>query len=105
NPAARYAMVGVFAAQEEDGTPHIAVTGARADGAFRWEEAEVALTGGFVAERLRGVRPFHENFAEGPVADPAYTAHHSSVLARKAVALARGPPPGVMVLSHGSQAG
>src|SRR6266498_2734967 len=56
NPAARYAMVGVFAACTADGTPHIAVTGARTQGAFRWQEAEMALSADFVAERLRGVR-------------------------------------------------
>jgi carbon-monoxide dehydrogenase medium subunit len=103
NPAARYAMVGVFAACGEDGTPHIAVTGARTNGAFRWEEAEMALTAGFVAERLRGVRLLHENLAEDLFADAAYRAHLAEVFARKAVALASGPAPGVMVLSHGSR--
>ena len=44
NPAARYALVGVFAARAADGSPRVAVTGARADGAFRWREAETALT-------------------------------------------------------------
>ena len=102
NPAARYAMVGVFAACGEDGTPHIAVTGARTDGAFRWEEAEMALTAGFVAERLRGVRLLHENLAEDLFADAEYRAHLAQVCARKAVALASGPAPGVKVLSHGS---
>src|SRR5262245_10461777 len=53
NPASRYAMVGVFAAVAEDGSPRIAVTGARADGAFRWREAETALRAAFVAEGLR----------------------------------------------------
>ena len=105
NPAARYAMVGVFAACGEDGTPRIAVTGARTDGAFRWEEAEMALTAGFVAERLRGVRLLHENLAEDLFADAAYRAHLAEVFTRKAVALASGPAPGVMVLSHGARAG
>ena len=103
NPAARYAMVGVFAACGEDGTPHIVVTGARTDGAFRWEEAETALTAGFVAERLRGVRLLYENLAEDLFADAAYRAHLAEVIARKAVGLASGPAPGVMVLSHGSR--
>ena len=92
-------MVGIFAACGEDGTPHIAVTGARTTGAFRWEEAEMALTAGFVAERLRGVRLLHENLAEDLFADAAYRAHLAEVFARKAVALASGPAPGVMVLS------
>jgi carbon-monoxide dehydrogenase medium subunit len=98
-------MVGVFAACGEDGTPHIAVTGARTDGAFRWEEAEMALTASFVAEKLRGVRLSQENLAEDLFANAAYRAHLTEVFARKAVTLANGPAPGVMVLSHGSQAG
>src|SRR6266540_3642738 len=43
NPASRYAMVGVFVALAADGRPRVAVTGARAAGAFRWPEAESAL--------------------------------------------------------------
>jgi aerobic carbon-monoxide dehydrogenase medium subunit len=105
NPAARYAMVGVFAACGEDGTPHMAVTGARTDGAFRWEEAEMALTAGFIAENLRGVRFSPEYLIEDLFADRAYRRHLTEVLARRAVALASGPRPGVMVLSHGSRAG
>src|SRR5262249_13270906 len=30
----------------------------------RWQEAEMALTAGFVPERLTGVRLLHENLAE-----------------------------------------
>src|SRR5262249_34144982 len=40
NPAARYAMVGVFVAMVPDGSPRVAVTGARVDGAVRWRDAE-----------------------------------------------------------------
>jgi carbon-monoxide dehydrogenase medium subunit len=104
NPAARYAMVGVFAACAADGSPHIAVRGAPPHGAFRWQEAEVALSADFVAERLRGVRLLHENLVEDLFADAAYRAHLAEVVARKAVGLASGPAPGVMVLSHGSRA-
>ena len=35
-------------------------------------------------------------------ADAAYRAHLTEVLARRAVALATGPTPGVVVLSHSS---
>jgi len=97
--------VGVFAACTADGTPHIAVTGARTQGAFRWQEAEMALSAGFVAERLRGIRLLLENLVEDLFADAPYRAHLAEVFARKAVALASGPAPGVMVLSHGSRAG
>src|SRR5262250_3615059 len=104
NPAARYAMVGVFASCAADGLPSIAVTGARAQGAFRWREAEAALASGFVAEGLRDIRLSPENLVEDLFADAAYRSHLAAVLARRAVALAGGPAPGVVVLSHGSRA-
>src|SRR5215510_908767 len=104
NPAARYAMVGVFASRATDGLPSIAVTGARAQGAFRWREAEAALTSGFVAEGLRYIRLSRENLVEDLFADAAYRSHLAAVLARRAVALAAGPAPGVVVLTHGSRA-
>src|SRR5215831_9067420 len=103
NPAARYAMVGVFASCAADGLPSIAVTGARAQGAFRWRGAEAALASGFVAESLRDIRLSPENLVEDLFADAAYRSHLAAVLARRAVALASGPAPGVVVLSHGSR--
>jgi carbon-monoxide dehydrogenase medium subunit len=105
NPASRYAMIGVFAAVAADGRPRMAVTGARADGAFRWREAETALSAAFVAERLRDVHLSPEGLAEDLFADAAYRAHLAQVLARRAVALATGPSQGALVLSHGSQFG
>ena len=102
NPAARYAMVGVFAALGADGTPRVAVTGARPDGAFRWREAEAALAAAFVADRLRGVRLASVDLAEDLFADAVYRAHLGEVLARRAVALANTPGSGVAVFSHGS---
>src|SRR5262245_26667185 len=102
NPAARYAMVGVFAALVADGSPRLAVTGARARGAFRWREAETALAAGFVADGVPGVRLPPERRAEDLFADAAHRAHLAEVLAGRAVALATGPTPSVMVLSHGS---
>src|SRR5262249_55452619 len=52
HPAARYALVGVFVARAPDGSPRVAVTGARADGAFRWRGAGTALAAAFAAEGL-----------------------------------------------------
>jgi carbon-monoxide dehydrogenase medium subunit len=105
NPAARYAMVGVFAAVAADGSPRIAITGARADGAFRWREAESAMTDGFVADRLRDVRLSPQGLVEDLFADATYRAHLAEVLARRVVALVTGPAPAVVVLSHGSPVG
>lgn len=105
NPAARYPMVGVFAAVAGDGSPRVAVTGARTDGVFRWREAESSLAPWFRPEGLSGVRLSLEGLEEDLFADAAYRAHLTGVLARRAVALASGPAPGVMVLSHGSRTG
>jgi aerobic carbon-monoxide dehydrogenase medium subunit len=102
NPAARYAMVGVFVARAADGSPQLAVTGARAHGAFRWGDAETALSGGFAGAALRDLRLSTDDLVEDLFADAAYRGHLAEVLARKAVALATGPTPGVLVLSHGS---
>jgi carbon-monoxide dehydrogenase medium subunit len=101
DPAARYAMVGVFASCADDGRPAIAVTGASVSGAFRWQEAEKALIAGFVADNLRGIRLAQENLAEDLFADAAYRSHLAGVLARRAVELAR-RGPAVVVLSHGA---
>src|SRR5262249_27182888 len=54
HPAARYALVGVFITRASGGNPRVAVTGAHADGAFRWRDAETALNTTFDAEQLRG---------------------------------------------------
>ncbi len=102
NPAARYAMVGVFTAVVADGTPRVAVTGARVDGAFRWYDAEKALAASFLPERLNGIRLSTERLAEDLFADAEYRAHLAGVLARRAVALTDNAKAGVLVLSHGS---
>jgi aerobic carbon-monoxide dehydrogenase medium subunit len=104
NPAGRYAMVGVFATLATEGSPRVAVTGARADGAFRWWEAERALTAAFAPEELRGVRLPPDGLMEDLFGDAEYRSHLAEVLARRAVALAAGPAPGMIVLSHGSGA-
>jgi carbon-monoxide dehydrogenase medium subunit len=103
NPAARYALVGVFVARAADGSPRVAITGAHSDGVFRWLEAETALTAAFDAERLRGVRFALDGLAEDLFADAAYRGHLAEVLARRAVASATGPAPGVILISHGSR--
>jgi carbon-monoxide dehydrogenase medium subunit len=102
NPAARYAMVGVFAAVLADGSPRVAVTGARVDGAFRWYDAEKALAASFLPEQLNGIRLSNEHLAKDLFADAEYRAHLAGVLARRAVALTDHVRSGVLVLSHGS---
>src|SRR5262245_11792720 len=102
NPAARYAIVGVFAAVVTDGSPRIAVTGARVDGAFRWYDAEQALIASFIPERLSDVPLSTERLAEDFFADAEYRTHLAGVLAKRAVALADRATSPALVLSHGS---
>ena len=102
NPAARYAIVGVFASVLADGRPRVAITGARMDGAFRWYDAEKALAASFLPERLGDIHLSTEGFAEDLFADADYRAHLAGVLARRAVALTDHARSGVLVLSHGS---
>jgi aerobic carbon-monoxide dehydrogenase medium subunit len=103
HPAARYALVGVFVARASNGNARVAVTGARVDGAFRWRDAETALNAAFDAEQLRGIRLSLNGFAQDLFADAAYRSHLAAVLTRKAVVMASGSAPRVVVISHGSQ--
>jgi carbon-monoxide dehydrogenase medium subunit len=103
NPAARYAIVGVFAAVAADGSPRVAVTGARSAGAFRWRDAENALNVALSPETVAAVNLPIDGLAEDSFADAPYRAHLTQVLARRAVALACGPAPGVRVVAHGSR--
>jgi aerobic carbon-monoxide dehydrogenase medium subunit len=103
NPAARYAMVGVVAARAADGSPRIAVTGVHASGAFRWREAEQSVTARFTPEGLDSVELRRDGLLEDSFADAEYRGHLAGVLTRRAVALAGGPAPGVIILSHGSR--
>jgi carbon-monoxide dehydrogenase medium subunit len=102
NPASRYAMVGVFAAVATAGAPRVAVTGARADGAFRWHDAEKALGPSFHRDRLRGIRLSAEGLKGDLFADAEYRAHLAAVLAGRAVALAEANRV-IAVISHGSK--
>ena len=84
NPASRYALVGVFVAKRADG-PRVAVTGAGADGVFRWTEAEEALKKRFASSSLEGLKHPTEGLNSDIHADAAYRAHLIGVMARRAV--------------------
>jgi carbon-monoxide dehydrogenase medium subunit len=105
NPAARYAMVGVFVCIANDGKPHVAVTGARDNGAFRWTEAEKALTSHFGEESVGDIHLPLGGLIEDLFADAEYRAHLAEVLTKRAVCLALADTPQVVALSHGSRAG
>ncbi len=105
HPAARYALVGVFAAHHAERGPRVAVTGARVSGAFRWQDAERALNTAFTPEPLLDLRLPLEDVAEDLFADKEYRAHLAGVLARRAVDLTNRGRSAVVVVSHGSQIG
>jgi len=86
-PASRFALAGVFVAKGAGGV-RVAVTGASAEGVFRWTEAEAALSADFRPEAIAGMSPS----AEGMIGDlhgtPEYRAHLAGVLTHRAVAAA-----------------
>lgn len=88
NPASRYALAGVFAAQRSDGV-RVAVTGSGANGVFRWTAAEEALGRDFSQAALEGLAMSPEGLASDIHADAIYRAHLIGVMTRRAVAAAR----------------
>ncbi len=87
-PASRFALTGVFVAKHKHGV-RVAVTGAAETGAFRWTDAETALSNAFTPD---AVKPL-ELPAKGMIADlhgtPEYRAHLITVLTQRAVAEAQ----------------
>jgi carbon-monoxide dehydrogenase medium subunit len=84
NPASRYALVGVFVAKRADGI-RVAVTGAGANGVFRWTAAEEALKKRFASKSLEGLSHPSEGLNSDLHADAVYRAHLIGVMARRAV--------------------
>jgi aerobic carbon-monoxide dehydrogenase medium subunit len=89
NPASRYALVGVFVAKRGSEI-RVAVTGAGANGVFRWTEAEEALKKRFAAKSLDGLSHPPTNLNSDIHADAQYRAHLIGVMARRAVQHATG---------------
>jgi carbon-monoxide dehydrogenase medium subunit len=87
NPASRYALVGVFVAKRAADC-RVAVTGAGANGVFRWAEAEAALKNRFAPKSLEGLTVSAENLNSDIHADAAYRAHLIAVMARRATTAA-----------------
>ena len=86
NPASRYALVGVFVAQFDDSDIRVAVTGAGADGVFRWHDAETALTKNFASAALDSVEANRDVLLSDIHAAADYRAHLIGVMTRRAVA-------------------
>ncbi|WP_029031167.1 FAD binding domain-containing protein [Salinarimonas rosea] len=84
NPASRYALAGVFVAKRGSEI-RVAVTGAGADGVFRWTAAEEALKTRFSAKSLAGMAADASMMNSDIHADAEYRAHLVGVMARRAV--------------------
>ena len=85
-PASRFAMVGVFAAELASG-PRVAVTGA-APSVYRQADMEKALSGNFSAAALDGVNVSADGLNADLHASAAYRAQLVKVVAQRAVAAA-----------------
>ena len=88
NPASRFALVGVAVAQTAGG-PRVAVTGAGANGVFRWKEAEARLAN-FSPAALDGLTHPASGINADIHADAEYRAHLIGVMTKRAVAKALG---------------
>jgi carbon-monoxide dehydrogenase medium subunit len=86
-PASRFALVGVFVAKYGEGV-RVAVTGASADGVFRWTEAEAALSDSFAKDAVEGLAPPEGDMISDLHGTGAYRAHLAKVLTGRAVAAA-----------------
>ncbi len=86
-PASRFALTGVFVAKYPSGV-RVAVTGAGADGVFRWSEAEAALSKNFSAATIDGLSVDPSNLMGDLHGTPEYRANLIKVLTKRAVAAA-----------------
>jgi carbon-monoxide dehydrogenase medium subunit len=75
------------------------------NGAFRWTEAEKALTSAFSEHSVRDLHLPLDGLIEDVFADAEYRAHLAEVLTKRAVGLAARDTPQVVVISHGSRLG
>lgn len=82
NPASRYAMVGVMAAQTADGA-RVAVTGAGQNGVFRFTEAESALSSNWSPDAVSATTS--ADMAEDMHATAAYRASLVTTMTKRAV--------------------
>jgi carbon-monoxide dehydrogenase medium subunit len=87
NPASRFAIVGVFVAQFDNGV-RVAVTGA-GPSVFRQPEMEKALSARFAADSVASIKVSPDGLNGDLHATPEYRAHLVTVMARRAVEAAR----------------
>ena len=87
HPASRYAVAAVYVARFGSEV-RVAVTGA-GPGAFRWTEAEAALSASFDTAAVEGLKPDATDLNSDIHASPDYRAHLCGVMLRQAVAAAQ----------------
>lgn len=85
-PASRFALIGVFVAQSDDGV-RVAVTGG-GNGVFRHAGLEAALAKNFAADAVSGVATDEADMSSDLHGSSAYRAHLVGVMAQRAVAQA-----------------
>jgi len=86
-PASRFALTGVFVAKHASGV-RVGVTGASQNGAFRWTDAETALSANFSAAALAGLTVDASDMIGDLHGSQAYRANLVKVLTGRAVAAA-----------------
>lgn len=84
NPASRYAIVGVFVADTEDGI-RVAVTGAGEDGVFLHDGLQQALSGGVSPDAVDAVNIASGDLISDIHADQDYRANLIKVMAKTAI--------------------
>jgi len=85
-PASRFSLTSIFLAKMGDGSVRVGVTGAGADGVFRHEGMEQALTNDFSAGAVDGVSVSAEGMSNDLHATPEYRANLVKVMTKRAVA-------------------
>jgi len=88
HPASRFALVGVFVAQTDDGV-RVAVTGAAQDGVFRSKELEDALSKDWSPDAAGAVKLSADGMNADIHGSAEYRAHLVAVMAKRAVAAAQ----------------
>lgn len=84
HPASRFALAGAYVARFGREV-RVAISGAAAQGAFRWHEAEAALTANFSPSALANLHLDESELNSDMHADAAYRAHLAKVMVRRSV--------------------
>jgi len=88
NPASRYAMCGVMAAQMADGSARVAVTGAGNSGVFRHAGMEAALAGNWSPDAVSGASVDAGDMIGDLHGSAEYRANLVVVMAKRAIVAA-----------------